>query len=162
MDPSMAEILVLPRLRAVACPVASMDAMAEFEEAHVTRFVMSCVELSEYDPVAVNGCSSPRGTVAAEGVIAIDASVAFVTVRFVDPEIDPEVAVTVAVPTARPLAKPPVVMLATLFATAVHVTEAVRFCIEPSVKLPVAVNCSVTPIGTDGLAGVSAIETNAA
>jgi hypothetical protein len=95
-------------------------------------------------------------------VIAIEASTAFVTVRFVDPEIDPDVAVTVAVPTARPLARPAVVMLAVVLATALQVTDAVRFCVELSVKVPVAVNCSVTPIGTEGLGGVTAIETSAA
>jgi len=82
--------------------------------------------------------------------MAIDASTAFVTVRFVDPEIDPEVAVIIAVPTARPLANPAVVMLAVVFATALQVTDAVRSCVELSVKVPVAVNCSVTPMGTDG------------
>jgi hypothetical protein len=30
------------------------------------------------------------------------------------------------------------------------------------VKVPVAVNCSVTPIGTEGFGGVTAIETRAA
>jgi hypothetical protein len=106
----------------------------------------------------VNCCSNPRGTVGEAGVIAIDESVAFVTVRLVDPEIEPEVAVIVAVPAVRPLARPAVVMLAMLPATALQVTELVRFCVEPSLKVPVAVNCSVTPIGTEGLAGVTAIE----
>jgi len=95
-------------------------------------------------------------------VIAIDVSVAFVTVRFVDPEIDPDVAVIVAVPATRPLASPAVVMLAMVLATALHVTELVRFWVEPSLKVPVAVNCSVTPIGTEGLAGVTAREESAA
>jgi hypothetical protein len=94
--------------------------------------------------------------------MAIDESTAFVTVRFVDPEIDPDVAVIVAVPTARPLAKPAVVMLAVVFATALQVTDAVRSCVELSVKLPVAVNCSVTPMGTDGFGGVTAMEMRAA
>jgi len=94
-------------------------------------------------------------------VIARDVSVAFVTVRLVDPEIEPDVAVIVAVPAARPLARPVVVMLAMLPATALHVTELVRFCVEPSLKVPVAVNCSVTPIGTEGLGGVTAMEESA-
>ncbi len=42
-----------------------------------------------------------------------------------------------------------------------HVTVLVRFCVLLSVYVPVAVNCWVLPLGTDGLAGVTAIETNA-
>lgn len=94
--------------------------------------------------------------------MAIDESTALVTVRFVDPEIDADVAVMVAVPTARPLANPAVVMLAVVFATALQVTDAVRSCVELSVKVPVAVNCSVTPIGTEGFGGVTEMETRAA
>src|SRR5262249_33515383 len=104
---------------------------------------------------------NPRGTFGDTGVIARDVSVAFVTVRLVDPEIEPDVAVIVAVPAARPLARPVVVMLAMLPATALHVTELVRFCVEPSLKVPVAVNCSVTPIGTEGLGGGTAMEESA-
>jgi hypothetical protein len=46
-DPDVAEIWVLPRLRAVAWPVTSMDAMPPFDDAHVTEFVRSAVEPSE-------------------------------------------------------------------------------------------------------------------
>src|ERR1700741_4556505 len=155
-------MLVLPRLRAVAWPDAVIDAMEEFDEPQITVAVRSWVEPSEYVPVAVKGCSSPRGMVGVSGVMAIDESTAFVTVRFVVPEIDADVAVIVAVPTARPLAKPAVVMLAVVFAIALQVTDAVRSCVELSVKVPVAVNCSVTPMGTDGLGGVTAIATRAA
>jgi len=35
-----------------------------------------------------------------------------------------------------------------------HVTEVVMFAVDPSVYRPVAVNCSVPPIGTDGLSGL--------
>ena len=75
----------------------------------------------------MNCCSNPRGTVGDAGVMARDASVAFVTVRLVDPEIEPDVAVTVAVPAASPSASPAVVMLAMVLATALQVTELVRF-----------------------------------
>ena len=46
-DPEVAEIWVLPRLRAVDWPVTSTDAMFDFEDAHVTEFVRSAVEPSE-------------------------------------------------------------------------------------------------------------------
>src|SRR5262249_28329262 len=40
----------------------------------------------------------------------------------------------------------------------VQVTWFVRFCVELSEKVPVAVNCCVNPLGTFGLAGVTVIE----
>jgi len=46
-DPEVAEIWVLPRLRAVDWPVVSIDAMVAFDDAHVTEFVRSAVEPSE-------------------------------------------------------------------------------------------------------------------
>jgi len=41
-----------------------------------------------------------------------------------------------------------------------HVTEFVRFCVLPSVKVPVAENCCVFPSEMDGAVGVTAIETS--
>ena len=41
-------------------------------------------------------------------------------------------------------------------------TWPVRFWVELSVYVPVAVNCSVSPLGTFGFAGVTAIVTSAA
>src|SRR5258708_13096286 len=43
-----------------------------------------------------------------------------------------------------------------------HWTEPVMFCVLPSVKVPVAANCSVVPRGMAGIAGVMTIETSAA
>ena len=39
-----------------------------------------------------------------------------------------------------------------------QVTWLVRFGVEPSEKVPVAVNCCVRPLATLGLAGVTAID----
>ena len=148
-------------MRAAARPPFAMDAIVGCEEAHVTDEVKSSVEPSEKVPVAVNCSSKPSGTEDASGVIAMDESTAFVTMRLADPEIEPEAAVIVAAPTARPLAKPLDVMLAML-AVAVQLTEALISCLEPSVKAPVAVNCCVFPAATEGAGGVTAIETKAA
>ena len=126
MVPELAEILVSPRLRAVARPPEAMLAMVESADTHVTDRVRSWVEPSERVPVAVNCWSTPRGTEGAAGERAIDTSTAFVTVRFVDPEIEPEVAVMAALPTETPLARPLAVMLATLAALALQDTESVR------------------------------------
>ena len=43
-----------------------------------------------------------------------------------------------------------------------HVTWLVRVCVELSEYVPVAVNCSVPPLGTVGLAGETAIDRNTA
>jgi hypothetical protein len=102
----------------------------------------------------------------AAGVIAMDASAAAVTVNVVDPLTVPEVALIVAVPCARLVAKPAVAALLLIVATAgvseLHCTVPVIFWVVPSLNVPVAVNCWVVPRGTAGIAGVTAIETNAA
>jgi len=43
-----------------------------------------------------------------------------------------------------------------------HWTELVMFCVLPSLNVPVAANCSVVPRGMVEIAGVMAMETNAA
>ena len=75
------------------------------------------------------------------GVTAIDCSVAAVTVSTVEPLMAPEVALIVLVPTPTPVAKPPVVMVAVEVVAEAHVTDAVRFWVLLSLKVPVAVNC---------------------
>jgi hypothetical protein len=92
------------------------------------------------------------------GVTAIDCKVAAVTVKTVDPTIAPEVALIVLVPTPAPVARPPVVMVAVVVVAEAHVTDAVRFCVLLSLKVPVAVNCCVRPLVTVGFAGVTAID----
>ena len=44
----------------------------------------------------------------------------------------------------------------------VHVALCVRFWVDPSVYVPVAVNCCVNPVGTDCIEGVTAIDTRTA
>ncbi len=68
----------------------------------------------------------------------------------------------VVVPAASAVARPPAATVAVAVLLDAHVTVVVRFCVEPSVYVPVAVNCSVSPLATLGLAGVTAIETSAA
>ena len=66
----------VPVARAVArpCDPAALEMVATevFAEAQVTWVVRSCVELSEYVPVAVNCWVSPTGTFGLAGVTAID------------------------------------------------------------------------------------------
>ena len=89
-------------------------------------------------------------------------SAAAVTVRTVEPVTPPSLAVMVDVPVPAAVARPcePAVleMVATEVVAEAQVTWLVRFCVELSEKVPVAVNCSVSPLATVGLAGVTAID----
>jgi predicted nucleic acid-binding protein len=53
-------------------------------------------------------------------------------------------------------------MAATAALDEFQVTEVVRFCVEPSEYVPVAVNCLDVPSAKLGLVGVTAIETSVA
>lgn len=64
----------------------------------------------------------------------------------------------VTTPVATEVAMPVAPMVATAGADEVHVTDDVRFCVVPSVKVPVAVNCSIVPSGIDTLPGATEIE----
>ena len=70
------------------------------------------------------------------GVTAMETSVAAVTVMVVEPAMLPDVAVTVVEPVATGVARPlePVALLiaATPVLEELQVTDAVRFCVEPS------------------------------
>lgn len=100
------------------------------------------------------------------GLTVIEISAAVLTVRVVEAEIGPEAAEIVAVPVATLVAKPrlsaALLMVATEPSDESHWTEPVMFCVLPSVKVPVAANCSVVPRAMPGIAGVMAMETNAA
>jgi hypothetical protein len=91
------------------------------------------------------------------GVTAIETRVAAVTVSVVDPVTLPEVAVMVVVPTPVDVANPAFEIVATPAAEELHVAVPVRFCVLPSLYVPVAVNCCVCPLAIDGAAGVMAI-----
>ena len=60
----------------------------------------------------------------------------------------------VLVPAPRPVAIPVVPMLEMLGWEELHVMRVVRFCVLPSLKVPVALNCCWAPITITGLRGV--------
>ena len=63
------------------------------------------------------------------------------------------------VPTATPVTKPLGEMVTVAGVSLIHVTSEVMSSIEPSVKIPVAVNCCVAPTAKfTGEAGVTEIE----
>jgi hypothetical protein len=68
--------------------------------------------------------------------------------------------VVVQMPTA--LAKPAVLIVATPVAEELQVAVLLRFCVLPSLYVPVAVNCWVLPLAIDGFIGVTAIDTSVA
>ena len=96
----------------------------------------------------------------------MDTSVAAVTVNVVWPEISPNVAVIVVVPMVDEVASPSepaaLLMIAIAVFEEAQVTDDVRFCVGPSVNIPVAINCCVVPLAILGLTGVTSMETSAA
>ncbi len=101
------------------------------------------------------------------GVTAIESRTAAVTVNVVLPDtvLPPTVklAVMVEVPAATVVARPvraPIV--AFVRSELDQVTSVVKSTVGPAVKVPVAVNCWVRPATTEGLAGVTAMDVNAA
>lgn len=73
--------------------------------------------------------------------MAMDCKVAVVTVNVSELEVIPLcAAVTLVEPLATPLARPPEPIVATAGLEEVHVAELVRFCVLPSLKVPLAVN----------------------
>ena len=68
----------------------------------------------------------------------------------------------VAVPTALATTEPEAFTLAIAGADEIHVAVCVRFCVLPSVYVPVAVSCSVSPTGKEFGVGVTAMLTREA
>lgn len=58
-----------------------------------------------------------------------------------------------------PFARPPAAMLAIEGAEELQLTDAVRFCVLPSLKVPVAVNACVVPAAIDGVGGFTCKDT---
>ena len=65
-------------------------------------------------------------------------------------------------PMLTPLASPAGLIVATPAAEELHVAVLPRFCVLPSLYVPVATNCWVFPLAIDGFTGVTAIDTSVA
>ena len=92
--------------------------------------------------------------------MAIDTSAAGVTVSVVLPDTDPDVAVITVEPAVNTLASPELTFtVATAGVLEVQVTLLVKSAVLVSEKVPVAVNCCVTPSGTLGILGATAMDT---
>jgi hypothetical protein len=142
-----------------------MLAAAGFAEAHCAELVMFCVLPSENVPVAMNCMVVPGAIDAVKGEIEIVRNAALVTVTVALEEMLPEVAVTVAEPIPVAIASPkiPFALMATSDGLPdVHCTDAVRFCVLPSVNVPVAASCTLVPSASDAVGGDTASEASAA
>jgi hypothetical protein len=160
--PEAALIVLVPAATPVANPPVVIVATLVVSEVHVAVLVRFCVELSEKVPVAMNCFVALLAIDGFAGVTVIDTSVGAVTVSSVVPSTAPEAASTLLVPVANPVANPPAVIVTTPVDCELQVTELVKFCVELSEKVPVAVNCSVLPFAIEGFAGVTATDTNVA
>jgi len=110
----------------------------------------------------VNCWVAPTAIVGLAGVTATDTNTGAVMVRPVNPLIDPDVAMIVVLPVPAPVAKPALVIVATEVLVELQTTEPVMFKVPPSLNMPVAVNCCVTPLAIEVFAGVTAIDTSVA
>jgi hypothetical protein len=158
--PKVAPMFAVPEPTAVTKPMGPTVATAVLSDAQVASRLRTCVLESLNVPVAVN-CNWVAGAmVRPEGETDINVIVAFVTSSTVEPGIPPRVAEMVELPGVSPLANPllpPTVAAAVL--EELHVTRAVKLCVLPSVKVPVAENCSLVFCAMLGLAGRTVIET---
>jgi hypothetical protein len=161
ISPTLAPIVVVPAAAEVARPL-STGATEGCVEVHVAIVVRFCVVPSVNIPVAANDCCVPNGIDDVGGVTEMETNWAAVTVSSVDPENPPLVAEIVVVPAIFEVASPPALIVATPEADDAQVTELVRTVVLPFVYVPVATNCCEVPAAIEGLAGVTAIETNAA
>ena len=83
----------------------------------------------------------PLAVLPLAAVIEIDCSVAAVTVSAMLLEVTPFwVAEILLEPTPAPVARPLALIVATAVLEELQVAEPVRFCVLPSLKVPVAVN----------------------
>lgn len=130
-DVITAVMVAVQGLMAVAKPVVEITAPV-VEELQVTKPVITCVDASEYVPVAVN-CWVPPPTVMAGlcGVTSIEDRVGS-TFSVVSPKTVPTVALMVVVPTATPVAVPALEIVAVPGSDDSHVTELVRVDTNPS------------------------------
>jgi hypothetical protein len=114
---------------------------AGLEELQIVELVTFCVLPSLKVPVAVSCSLEPVASDALAARTAIDWSVAAVTVRAKLFDVIPFwAAVILLEPIATPVAKPVALMLTEAGLELDQVAVLVKFCVLPSLKVPVAVN----------------------
>ena len=162
-EPNDAPITAVPGPLLVANPLAApIVATLESEEVHATPgVVLTFRVLPSLNVTRAASCEVvPFAMVLFAGWILIATTLAAFTLTDAVPEIEPEVAVIVEVPRPPPVIKPVLSIVATPATEELQRALAVRFLLEPSEYLPVAVNCCRVPNGMEGSEGVTAIDTN--
>jgi hypothetical protein len=147
-EPRSAFMVVLPVATLDASPWAVMVAAAGFEDVQTTDALISWVDESLKVPVAVNCFVVPTAMLEFAGVIAIDTSVAPVTVSDAVPVTDADVAAIVVVPVPTLVASPAEFTVATEAEVEDQVAPT-SSCVLPSSKLPMALNCCELPMAMD-------------
>src|SRR5258708_27443810 len=158
MLPLVALIVLVPFFSVVASPAALIVAVATVPDAHTTLAVRFCVVPSLNVPVADRNTTRLNSTHQITSYAAFCFKKTAVTVSNVDPAMLPLVALIVLVPFFSVLASPAALIVAVATIPDPHTTLAVRFCVVPSLNVPVAVNCTGVPAATLGFAGVTAID----
>lgn len=141
IPPCAALMFVVPAPAPVAKPDAVIVATDEFDEDQVTEPVRFWVVPSLKVPVAVNWSVVPLAIEVLGALIVIDCSVAAVTVTAIAFDVTPPcAAVMLLEPTLFAVARPEALTVTTAEFEEDQVAEADRFCVLPSVNVPVAVN----------------------
>src|SRR5689334_17947557 len=91
--------------------------------------------------------------------MVMDCNAAALTVSAIEFDLMPLcVALIVLLPAATPVANPLALTVAIEAFDEFHVTELVRFCVLPSLNVPVAVNWAVVPFAIDELPALIVID----
>lgn len=121
--------------------------------------VRFCVLPSLKVPVAVNCKLVPLAIDVFAELIVIDCRVAAVTVSANVFDVIPFcVAVMLLEPVAAPVAKPVVLTLTVAVLELAQTAVFVRFCVLPSLNVPVAVNCTLVPLAIEELMALTVID----
>ena len=156
--PDVAVIVAIPGATPVTDPAVTV-ATVGVEDCQVAVADRSAVLLSEKVPSAVNCRAIPTPVEKGLGVTRMDCNAAGLTLIPVDPETEPEEAVMVAEPAPTAVARPPpALIVATEGGFEAHEAVEVTSAVWPSVYVPLAPNCCVTPLAIVGFEGVIAIE----
>ena len=141
---AVAEIVVDPVVRSVATPLLELmfaTAWLDEDQVGVTAEPL-LVAVNVTDPVTRVAVNVPVPCERHPEQLIVRAPPPVVLiVNVVRPLIPLSAAVIVVVPVAAAVASPAVLILATLVAEDVHVTDEVKFWLLLSPKVPVAVNC---------------------
>ncbi len=157
--PELPVTLAVPMLQLVAKPLLAMVATPGLADAQAVDAVRSWVLPSLNVPNVLSCSVVPNPIEESAGVIAIAVRTGGVTVSVPVPLADPDVTVIVVVPTVRAVASPELLIEATLAAEAPQTAWLVKSFVLWLLKVPVTVNCCVSPLAMVAVDGDNERET---